>query len=450
MKNFSKYINFCVFGLLMFSVSGQTKFQFNGAVSDKIDFELVSNLIVLPVEINGVTLSFLLDTGVSKPILFNLTDKDSISLKNTETFYLQGLGADGKIEALKSRNNSFKLGNASKVNQDVYVVFDYDINFTSRLGTLIHGIIGYDVFKDYIVEINYSSKYIRLHKHNTFKIKSTKKWQTLPIVIHNKKPYIDIKTQIESEKTALRLLIDTGSSDALWIFEDKTKGLTPPKDLFFNDYLGKGLSGSVYGKRSKVKVFEMGIFKLQNANVAFPDSLSIDATKLYQARNGSLGGEILKRFNAFFDFKNEILYLKKNGLFKNKFTYNNSGLVIEHNGMMFVKERIKLPSTDGYGRKTDNAIQVDVSINYRMALKPAYRIVEIRTSSNAYAAGLQVGDILININGKPAYEYQLTEINKILHSQTGRTIKVTIERNGINKTYKFKLDSAFKKNEPSK
>jgi hypothetical protein len=42
----------------------------------KIRFELINNLIIIPVEINGVELTFILDSGVSKPILFNLSQSD--------------------------------------------------------------------------------------------------------------------------------------------------------------------------------------------------------------------------------------------------------------------------------------------------------------------------------------------------------------------------------------
>ncbi|MEJ6792065.1 MAG: hypothetical protein QNK89_04840 [Lacinutrix sp.] len=34
---------------------------------DKINFKLLNNVIIIPVEVNGVQLSFLLDSGVSKP-----------------------------------------------------------------------------------------------------------------------------------------------------------------------------------------------------------------------------------------------------------------------------------------------------------------------------------------------------------------------------------------------
>ena len=46
-----------------------------------VPFKLINNLIVIPVEINGVELSFLLDTGVSKPIIFNFSFVFNICFK---------------------------------------------------------------------------------------------------------------------------------------------------------------------------------------------------------------------------------------------------------------------------------------------------------------------------------------------------------------------------------
>lgn len=421
----------------------------NDKVSEKIPFEFTNNLIIFPLEINGVELSFVLDTGVNKPILFNLKEYDSLSLKDTKTFYLHGLGGDGKIEALKSSNNKFKIGNAINTNQDVYVVFDKTIDFTPRLGVLVHGIIGYDVFKNFVVEINYNSKYIRLHKPEHFIPKTSKKWTILPINLNRGKAYIDGKVNINNIEKPVKLLIDTGSSDALWLFEDKAEGLTPKKDQFFEDYLGKGLSGSVYGKRSKVEKFTLGNFNLEYANVAYPDSSSIDLAKVFKGRNGSLGGDILKRFNYFFDYANEKLYLRKNGAFKKPFTYNNSGIVLEYNGNMFVEEQIKIQNSNFTNTKRMNTVQIDYSFNSILALKPAYKIVEIRPLSNAYKAGLRKGDVLLTINAKEAYNYKLQEISGILHGRTGKTVRMKIDRNGESISFKFKLDDVFKTNEPS-
>ncbi|WP_411893590.1 aspartyl protease family protein [Winogradskyella sp. A2] len=432
------------------NLNAQENFILNDIRSERINFEFISNLIIIPIEVNGVELSFVLDTGVSKPILFNLSERDSIDLKNAKTFYLHGLGAEGKLKALRSTQNTFKIGNVNSNNEDLFVVYDDAINFTPRLGVLVHGIIGYDVFKDFVVEINYTSKYLRLHKVSSFVPKISKKWKSIPMTIHGKKPFIDTKVTIDKNEQSVKLLIDTGSSDALWLFEDEALDLKPKENMIFYDYLGQGLSGSIYGKRSKVETFTISDFSLPKANVAFPDSLSIDKTKIFKERNGSLGGDILKRFNLFFDYTNERLYLKKNSYYKDSFTYNNSGIVLEHNGSMFVKEQIRIPSYDKYSdNNNNNSVQINFTINYIMKLKPAYKIVELRKSSNAYLSGLREGDILISINSKQAYDFKLPEINRLLHGKTGKPIRLRIERDGQNMLFKFKLDDAFKKNEPS-
>ncbi|WP_299128404.1 aspartyl protease family protein [uncultured Winogradskyella sp.] len=441
---------------MLYSQSG---FFLNTQESKKIKFEFTSNLIILPVEVNGVTLSFVLDSGVSKPILFNLSESDSLNLKDTETFFLHGLGADGKIEALKSKNNIFKIGDAISTNQDLYVLFDNSINFTPRLGVLVHGIIGYDLFKNFVVEINYNSEYIKIYKHETFKLKNSKKWQTIPINLYRRKPYVNANVFFSEQNIkTVKLLIDTGSSDALWLFEDIKNGIIPDTERFFRDYLGKGLSGSVYGKRSKVKKFNLANYNLNDVNVSFPDPSSVDLAKMHKDRKGSLGGDILKRFNIIFDYRNQDIHLKKNSYFKNRFTYNNSGIILEHNGNMFVKERVNISRqnqpSNGYSSvrnndKSSRAVKIDYSIDYIMRLKPAYKIVEIRETSNAYASGLRVGDIVISINKVLVYNYRLPEINQFFHDKTGTTLTMKVERDGKEKFFKFKLDDAFKINKPS-
>ncbi|NRA91556.1 MAG: retropepsin-like domain-containing protein, partial [Psychroserpens sp.] len=172
--------------MITFSFS-QSKFSLPNTSKDKIKFQLIGNLIIIPVELNGVELSFVLDSGVSKPILFNLANIDSLQINKVETKFLQGLGGGEPVEAIRSKHNYLKVGNALNINQDIYVVFDNSINFTARLGTPVHGIIGYDLFKDFIVEINYSSKYIVLHDPLQFKYKSCKKCETFDLNLVNKK-----------------------------------------------------------------------------------------------------------------------------------------------------------------------------------------------------------------------------------------------------------------------
>ena len=103
-------------------------------------FQLINNLMIIPVEVNGVELSFILDSGVSKPILFNLYDQDSIELRDVTQISIKGLGEGEPLEALSSLGNTFKVGGLTNTDQQLYVVLDKDMNFSSSLGVPIHGL----------------------------------------------------------------------------------------------------------------------------------------------------------------------------------------------------------------------------------------------------------------------------------------------------------------------
>lgn len=439
------------FILLFFCLSSfsyaQGKFVIqNKKKSDKIKFKLINNLIVIPVEINGVELSFLLDTGVSKPIIFNfLNVSDTLKIKDTEKIFLRGLGEGESVEALRSKNNVFKIGDAIKLNQDLYAVYNTNLNFAPRLGIPIHGILGFDLFKDLVVEINYSNKYIRITEPKSFSYKNCKKCETFNLEFYNNKPYVNAFAKINNKNIPVKLLIDSGGSDALWLFEDKDLGIVS-SDKFFLDFLGHGLSGSVYGKRSKINEFHLKSFVLKKANVAYPDFTSISHAKRFKGRNGSLAGNILKRFNIIMDYKQAKLTLKKNGHFKEEFSYNKSGIELAHDGFRLVKERDNLVRDNNNLPNTDNQNKTRIvfDVRYKISLKPAYTIVELRKDSPAYKAGLKTGDIILSINGKQAYHYTLQQIMHMFFDEDGKRIKLRIDRDGKFLSYTFLLEDLFK------
>jgi len=415
----------------------------NNKKSDKINFKLINNLIIIPVKVNDIELSFLLDTGVSKTIIFNYKNiSDSLKMKDMEPIYLRGLGEGESVEALKSRNNVFKIGDAIKLNQDLFAIYNENINFAPRLGIPVHGIVGFDLFKDLIVEINYSNKYIRLTEPEEFHYKNCKKCETLNLEFYNNKPYLNANVKIEGKDISVKLLIDSGGSDALWLFEDDKLGIRH-SDKYFEDFLGHGLSGSVYGKRSKIDEISFNEFKIKDANVAFPDSSSIAFAKQFKDRNGSLAGNILKRFNLIVDYQKASITLKKNTFFKHPFSYNKSGIELAHNGVRFVKEVDYKMTNNLTNEGANKTYQIVLGSNYKFALKPAYAIVELREGSPAFRAGLKIGDIVLSINGKSTYEYSLQDLMQKFYDKEGTRIKLNVERNGTTFIVNFRLENLF-------
>lgn len=434
--------------LFVFSIStiAQSKFVLkNGFKSDKIKFELVNNLILIPVEINGVELTFLLDTGVSKPIVFSFPEIDKVlKVKQAKTFYIQGLGGGEPIEAVKTSYNRVKIGNAQNNNLELFIIYDSSLNFAPRLGRQVHGIIGTDFFKDLIVEIKYSSKIIKVYNPSTYKKKKCRKCNELDLEIHYGKPYLNGIVELNEKKIPVKLLIDSGGSDALWLFKNDTLGIDLKGKRYFEDFLGHGLSGSVYGKRSKVDKFWIQDFELKNANVAFPDANTFQYRAIVSDRNGSVSGSILKRFNLIFDYKNKKLTLKKNNHFKEKFKYNKSGLELEHSGMRLMQEEVlNYDSENGYGTNNQNSNSVKVIFDkkYKLSLKPVFSVVELRKNSPAERAGLELGDVVIKVNGKDTHNMELQDLMAKFYEDEGELMRLKVDRKGQLITISFRLEN---------
>ncbi len=433
--------------LLIFCVASlsfaQSKFIIqNKKQSDKIRFKLVNNLIVIPVNINGVNLSFLLDTGVSKPIIFNfLNVSDTLKIKNTETIFLRGFGEGKSVEALKSKKNVIRIGDAVNFSQDLYAVYDSRLNLAPRLGFPVHGIIGFDLFKDLVVDINYAKKVIKLAAPDKYIYKTCKKCERLNLEFYNNKPYINAEVRMNRKKIPIKLLIDSGGSDALWLFEDDALGIKSGNKCFY-DFLGQGLSGSVYGKRSKVDNFFLKDFKLNKVNVSYPDSSFISVAKRLKNRNGSLSGNILKRFNIVFDYQRASITIKKNRYFKEKFRYNKSGIELAHDGFRLVREREGHIKNLGSAH-SEKGTKIVLDAQYKLSLKPAYAIVELRKGSPAERAGLLIGDIIWSINNKNSHEFKLQELIHMFYGDPGKLIKIKVIRNEKVMDFEFRLEELF-------
>lgn len=431
------------FGLfLIFPFYAQDDFLLEGKRNKVvIPFKLINNLIFIPIKVNGVELNFLLDSGVEETVLFSMEEKQEVTFNNVEKIKLRGLGSEEEIEGLKSANNLLETHGLQSDNHLVYIILDQNFNLSSHIGIPVNGIIGHKFFKNNLVEVNYQKKKVTvyLNKEETKK-KLEKKFKSIPITIEKSKPYLYSSARVDGIDVPAKLLIDIGNSDAFWVFEnDKIK--LPKKN--FPDFLGKGFSGDIEGHRAKITEFSIGDFNFKNPIVSFPDASSIRNVKMVTDRIGSVGGEILKRFTLVFDYEDKKLYLKKNNKFNEPFTYNKSGIAVQHNGLQWVQETVHLETVQvsssmkdvqqGYDKDFDN-------FKYKFVLKPVFEIVNIRPNSAAEKCGLKKGDIIVSINAARPYKFTLEQINNLLKSEDDIWINLEVERNSVVLKFRFRLE----------
>jgi hypothetical protein len=428
--------------LLIFCLSANAQQGFQLEKDKKkvtIPFQLINNLIIIPINVNGEKLNFLLDSGVEETILLSLDDKEAVSLNNIEKIKLRGLGSNESIEGLKSTNNILSVGELIDRHHDLYIVLDQSFNFSSHLGIPVNGIIGYHFFKNNLIEINYDRQKITIY-NDTKKIrkKINKNYATIPISIEKNKPYAHAIVTMDDKIIPAKLLVDLGNSDALWLFQDVDKQIRVPLKNF-DDFLGMGFSGNVMGKRAKIEKFSIDKFEFNNPIIAMPDSNSVKSVNMVTDRVGSIGGEVFKRFSVILDYKNNQMFLRKGSHYDMPFQYNMGGIELQNEGMQWVSETVELQTVlkgntfDENGNKTD--------FKYKFSLKPIYTIANIRKNSPAELCGLRKGDVIITINRYPAYKYSLQGINEILKSEEGKWLYFEIERNSQLMNFKLQLKS---------
>jgi hypothetical protein len=375
-----------------------------------IKFKQISNLIIIPVSINGSdSMNFILDSGIKDPIITELTLVEELNLNYMKAIELRGLGNDLTTQAYQSGDNLISLPGLKAEHQKINVVIDENFQISKILGMPVHGLIGFNLFSNYIIKVNYQAEEITLYKPNSFEYSPLKNDIVLPLHFVKNKPIVRAEVVQDSGKVVpVFLLIDTGASDALWLSTSSDSNLTiPDKNIY--TFLGVGLGGDLYGHKGKVESLWLGGKFLDYPIVSFPESEFINNVIAQENRNGSIGGEILRRFTVTFDFINKRLILRANSDFRDNFYYNMSGLEI---------------------------------INPVPGI-PVYTVSNVMENSPAWEAGIRENDQVLTINSNNHVDISLNDINLMLRQRQNKKINLTVLRNGEKIKTSFYLKDIF-------
>ncbi len=425
------------------TANSQSHYNFTQSKKKKqsVSFKLINNLIVIPVIVNEKKLSFILDTGVSKTILFNIDESEVAGFKNVQKSKIHGLGKGNSVQALKTKGNVITLKNIINNNEEIYIILKRYFDFSAKMGTEIHGILGYNLLKDFVVKINYVNSKIYFYKNSKYILKKCKQCEILPIEIYKKKPYLDISIQLDTvgkKMQKAKMLIDSGGTESLWIFENPKQNIkTPIKH--YNDILGEGFSGIVYGNRSRIPNTKIGTVTIKQPTVSFLDSLTTENARKFKQRNGSIGAEVLKRFTVWLNYSKKQIMLKKNKFFKDEFHYNMSGIDVIYNGDVYVKEKQKEVLIDAFGRDVATEKAGSSTEKYVLKLKPSYKIRTVIKDSPAYNAGLKKDDIILRLNNTEFQFLKLSDFYYAFQEKDNKKVKLTIKRNGKILNFEFRL-----------
>lgn len=360
-----------------------------------IPFEMVGTYIVLTVRINNSSpLKMILDTGLRYTLVTELDTSETLDVMKGEMQQVQGLGDGRVLMAHASEGNTIQIAKFKMTRRTVFVFTDNFFSLSNQIGVKINGLLGVDFFRDHVVTINYISRKIRLYSPDGYV--APRAYSAMPMSLFRQKMYLQLSVlETDSARQNIKMLIDTGAELTAW-FETLTNKSVRIPDKAIRAKIGEGFSGEINGVLARVNQLCIADFCVKNPIVAFPDSLAVGRVLAGDARDGTIGGQMLSRFNVIVDKTNLKFYFKPNANFNKPFVYNVSGI-----------EVIKVVG---------------------LPLLPV--VSAVWENSPGQIAGLLVGDIISEINGLPTFRMPITEVRHHLETASNHFLKLKIDRNG--------------------
>lgn len=301
-----KTIRVALFSLLLHTVfhhaglgaEPRAGFSLPDSVSElTLRYRSVRGLVVLPVTINdSVRVNLILDTGCRNIILFGKKNARLFQSTHGRPVEFSGLGDGRPVKGSLSLGN--KVSIHSVLGERIPIVVVQQNNLFARHND-VDGVIGYDIFVKFEVELNPALQSITFR--HASKTKAPYGYDRIPLRIDDSRPVME--SHVFLNKNTGRpypLMIDTGSSLGLLLKSTNTSELLVERP---RQVLGLGLNGPVTGYSIVSKKIVVSGIEIEGVPTGIVSSDWHD--------NASIGMDILKDYILVLNYCQAYACLKK-------------------------------------------------------------------------------------------------------------------------------------------
>ena len=356
-----------------------------GSVVEDMAVRVDGNLVLVPTHVNESSpLTFILDTGASSVVLDNRRAAelglDTVASDDAQT-------GGGAVKAGEAEDVTIHVGRAELAGITVATI---DLRpLDGALGMRIDGILGYEIFAKYVIEIDYAAQHVRLHDPSRYRDAGR---NAVPMTLEERLPVIRVDLARAAGGTAeAKVELDTGLTAGLMLTRTfvESNRIVDPVQPRLRITTGALLPGKVSAEVVRLAAVRVGSFHLERivANIT-PTS---EEAGVSGNTVGLLGAELLRRFTVVIDYPHSRLLLEPNAALLEPDEFDMTGMSL--------------------------AALVPQTYSVRLVLE----------GSPAAEAGVQAGDVLVAIDGRPASQMALSTI-RALFQQEGNTYTLQMKR----------------------
>lgn len=362
----------------------------NGATQTTFPFHLYNNHIYADAWVNGHgPLTFIFDTGGQNILVPSTARALGIEVHGA----MPGSGVGNKTADYGlAKVATLRIGDITFRNQLVGVL-DFAIDDVE--GVHIQGMAGFELFKRFVTRIDYGKHTITLIEPAHFDPRDA--GTPIPFVFNDDDPEVTGSF----EGIPAKFDIDTGARDSLTLTAPfaQAHNLRATHTKGVEAVGGWGVGGASRGYVTRGKEVTIGPMRIPDVVTSF--SSQKKGTFSSAAFQGNVGAGLLKRFVVTFDYPHHTMYLKPlPGPVADLDTYDRSGMWIN-------------------------------------VAKGGMQVMDVTADGPAAQAGIEAGDVITEVDGKPASSIPVYELRRMLRDDSpGTLVRFTIRRG----TQMHKLD----------
>jgi len=352
------------------------------------DFELI--FVQVGVD-NAPPRTFLLDSGADQTLIDAAAAKELGLAVDTGGASAQ---PGGEIQIAHARNVTFHVGAAAHTVDDVWVTPLAGLH--RFVGRRFDGLLGHAFLERFVTKVSYSTHRLAMYEPATFNYRGS--GASVPVEIKDREAFVTVTLDTGAKQVPARLKLDTGSLDTMGL----NGSFVQAQQLFPADQPrvpapGVAIGGGTQGFLTRIPAITIGPYHLGPLVIGY----SAETSRTGDA--GTLGADVLRRFDVTFDYAHHRLLLEPNPTERQPFAPDASGL---------------------FGATAEDDFHRCVILN-------------VMPGSAGAAAGLRPGDEITAVDGTPFATYGLPALYRRL--RTPGPVKLAIRREGNERTFDLAL-----------